>query len=764
MAELFAGVGGFRLAAEGYHDEDNPALDMPAAGGFRTVWANQWEPPGTESKQFAWRCYEARFGTGSCVNENIEDVLDAYERGEAKIPDVDMVAGGFPCFVAGTPVLTVNGYKPIEDVAVGDMVLTHEGRYRPVVKTGVKQNAPLVRVSCRGSLPIECTPNHPFMVRTRKRVWRNGKPHFEFSDLHECAAEDLTLGKDFVLVAKLPDDTTDVDVSTEEAWLLGRYVADGHLYERHRAGRKNSYNHKVIYSVGNAKTEEFDSHLITYHATGHHHSTGCERRIITSMRLCNLVHRFTSGNRAYNKSISMDVLSWPNELAKAFLDGYESGDGGRCISNGDESDRNICTTSYDLMLMIGLLIAKVRGRIVSVHKNIVPPTTVIEGRVVNQHDWYSVRYKSGEYKHRQYYEIDGRIYVPVRCVNKLDSRSDVYNFEVEEDHTYVVGQAVVHNCQDYSTARPISQSKGIEGKKGVLWWEIYRFLRLKPEVKYCLFENVDRLPKSPAAQRGRDFAIMLSCLNSLGYSVEWRVVNSAEYGFPQRRKRIFIYAEKDATWDAFRISDGVMLRAFPIRRIYGLNEFDISQDPYEITKTWPALKVSPFCEAGVCSDFKVTTCHIEEAYIGRRMVLGDVVVPPEQVPDEYWVPDEQLPRWEYLKGAKRERRVTPSGHEWWYSEGAMAFPDLLENPSRTILTGEGGRSASRFKHIIKQDGRYRRLVPDELDMLQTFPRGWTDTGMTDVQRAFCMGNALVVGAAHRIFKAILATRRIEVDE
>jgi len=401
VAELFAGVGGFRLGLDGYHSDKNPNFDMPGAGEYVTVWANQWEPPGTETKQFAWRCYTNRFGDGSCVNENIEDVLDAYERGEAEIPDVDMVVGGFP-------------------------------------------------------------------------------------------------------------------------------------------------------------------------------------------------------------------------------------------------------------------------------------------------------------------------------------------------------------CQDYSTARPLSQAGGIEGKKGVLWWQIYRFLRLKSP-KYCLFENVDRLLKSPAGQRGRDFAIMLACLSSLGYAVEWRVVNSAEYGFPQRRKRVYIYAERDAAWDTTdRLNSGVMASALPVQDIMDPNEFDIAHDPYEITQSWESYKVSPFLEAGCCVSFHVATSRISEAYAGERRVLGDVLVDSSDVPEEYWVPDEQLPRWEYLKGAKREERVAKNGHRYWYSEGSMAYPDLLTNPSRTILTGEGGRGASRFKHIIIQDGRHRRLVPDELDQLQGFPAGWTNVGMTDGQRAFCMGNALVVGVVHRI--------------
>jgi DNA (cytosine-5)-methyltransferase 1 len=313
-------------------------------------------------------------------------------------------------------------------------------------------------------------------------------------------------------------------------------------------------------------------------------------------------------------------------------------------------------------------------------------------------------------------------------------------------------------CQDYSVAKPLSMAGGIEGKKGVLWWDIYRFLRLKRTPRYVLLENVDRLLKSPVSQRGRDFAIILSCLASLGYSVEWRVVNSAEYGFPQRRKRVYIYAEHTGRkWNLEnRISKGVMARALPIKKPASVSEFDIPADPYEATREFNVgQSVSPFMECGAMQSCQVATSHVVEDYHGEKKNLGSVLVPEDEVPAQFYVPDSQLPTWEYLKGAKREPRVDKrTGHEYFYSEGSMAYPDSLDNPSRTILTGEGGSGASRFKHIIQVDGRYRRLVPDELDKLQGFPAGWTDTGMTDGQRAFCMGNALVVGIPHAIGKAM----------
>ena len=313
-------------------------------------------------------------------------------------------------------------------------------------------------------------------------------------------------------------------------------------------------------------------------------------------------------------------------------------------------------------------------------------------------------------------------------------------------------------CQDYSVAKPLSQAGGIEGKKGVLWWDIYRFLQGK-NPRLVLLENVDRLLKSPASQRGRDFAIILSCFADLGYAVEWRVVNSAEYGCSQRRKRVYIYAEKtDEQWDLrSRMTDGVMSDALPIQTPESFNEFTVPTDPYETTHEFgKGAKKSSFEVCGVMQNFSVVTSATVEDYHGERRTLGDVLIPENEIPEEFYINPDELPKWEYLKGSKSEERVNKStGFTYHYSEGKMAFPDSLDKPSRTILTGEGGRGASRFKHVIEVNGRYRRLVPDELDQLQGFPKGWANTGMTNGHRAFCMGNALVTDIPHRIGKAII---------
>jgi DNA (cytosine-5)-methyltransferase 1 len=154
------------------------------------------------------------------------------------------------------------------------------------------------------------------------------------------------------------------------------------------------------------------------------------------------------------------------------------------------------------------------------------------------------------------------------------------------------------------------------------------------------------------------------------------------------------------------------------------------------------------------------TFKTSPVYRGKRQVLGDVLLPDNEVPSEYWVDATRLAEWRYLKGAKSiERTHKGSGTTYNYAEGKMAFPDLLSNPSRTILTGEGGTSPSRFKHIIETKKGFRRLTPVELERLSGFPDHWTSVGqvggqISDVKRAFFIGNALVVGLIARVGKVL----------
>lgn len=312
-------------------------------------------------------------------------------------------------------------------------------------------------------------------------------------------------------------------------------------------------------------------------------------------------------------------------------------------------------------------------------------------------------------------------------------------------------------CQDYSVAKSLRASTGLEGKKGVLWWEIRRLVELK-RPKLVFLENVDRLLKSPSPQRGRDFAVMLRTLGDLGYFVEWKVVNSAEFGFNQRRIRVFIVAirhdflgDKEADLQVL-LRKGVLNTVFRASHSEGFDIFKLDSNPERISKDFNlGGKKSPFQNSGAYFEGSVVTgkacSNLESSPTGR---LGNVVAPDSSVPEEYWIEPGRLKDWEFLKGAKSLSRVSSSGHEYSYSEGKMAFPDSLDKPSRTILTGEGGSSPSRFKHIISTDQGYRRLMPIELERLNGFPDDWTKRDaegrvIPDARRAFFMGNALVVG-------------------
>jgi DNA (cytosine-5)-methyltransferase 1 len=342
------------------------------------------------------------------------------------------------------------------------------------------------------------------------------------------------------------------------------------------------------------------------------------------------------------------------------------------------------------------------------------------------------------------------------------SNQDIAQVPIAEipDHDVLVGG---FPCQDYSVATTLHNSKGLIGKKGVLWWSIHKILNdKKNKPKYLFLENVDRLLKSPSNQRGRDFAVMLKSLDELGYAVEWRIINAAEYGMPQRRRRVFFlgYHKSTSLYKKMKLSekldwlttDGTIAKAFPVSNENSkTNLIELSGDLVDISENFnKGGKLSPFLNTGLLIDGKIHTIKSHPNYDGKRTVLKDVLQNGE-VTDDFFINENDLIKWEYLKGAKKETRKTTDNFEYNYSEGAMIFPDALDNASRTIITGEGGNSPSRFKHVVKSDRGLRRLTPIELERLNMFPDNHTKLdGITDTKRAFFMGNALVVGVIEKI--------------
>lgn len=340
-------------------------------------------------------------------------------------------------------------------------------------------------------------------------------------------------------------------------------------------------------------------------------------------------------------------------------------------------------------------------------------------------------------------------------------------------------------CQDYSVAHSLSSSKGIEGKKGVLWWQI-RDILISKRPPFVMLENVDRLLKSPASQRGRDFGIMLTSFAQLGYRVEWRVVNAAEYGAAQRRRRTFIFAYNKNTEYAKQMDsmngldiiakEGFMANAFPISD-YGTyvctdvlysDVSDINRkvlleegtvlsdnDLLEMTKSF----AFGFLQAGYMIDGSVITADVTPVKV-EPIPMSDIA--QKRVDEGYYISQEDMSSWTYMKGSKKIPRKSKSGHEYVFSEGPIAFPDPLDRPARTMLTSEGTKN--RSTHVIADPGtgRLRLLTPIETERIQGFDDDWTkislmngkEVEMPARMRRFCMGNALVVPMITRMGKVL----------
>ena len=342
-----------------------------------------------------------------------------------------------------------------------------------------------------------------------------------------------------------------------------------------------------------------------------------------------------------------------------------------------------------------------------------------------------------------------------------DSVSNVDIFEVDKhdipDHTLLVGG---FPCQDYSVAQTLSNSKGIEGKKGVLWWAIEQTLAIK-QPPFVLLENVDRLLLSPAKQRGRDFGIMLRSFFENGYDVQWRVINAGEYGLPQKRRRTYIFAYHKSTnyyKEMQKVKDrdvifekGLFVQQFPLKSEYqAISETSISE--YKDLKDVSDNFKCQFYNAGVMTNGGIYTVKVKSDY---NLIYPLRNIREENPVDEkYFLNDKQIEKFAFLKGSKKIPRVKPNGEPYYYCEGSMPFPDNLDAPARTMLTSESG--VSRTTHVIEdfKTKKLRLLTPRECERINGFPDDWTNTGMSDKKRYFMMGNALVVGIIEKIGKEI----------
>ena len=351
----------------------------------------------------------------------------------------------------------------------------------------------------------------------------------------------------------------------------------------------------------------------------------------------------------------------------------------------------------------------------------------------------------------QWEPIDKKVQWAHSCyVNRFGTCRDLNGKDTTNEDIHAVDKTTVpdHNllvggfpCQDYSVASSLATSKGLEGKKGILWWDIRDMLEAKA-APFALLENVDRLILSPAKQRGRDFGIILACFRDLGYTVEWRVINAAEYGYQQRRRRTFIFAYKNDTAYAIRVaekvdynqksdveqrkksmekvllSQGFFAKSFPVNMCDD-KKIRLEKLPKGIGKLSETFSFM-FENAGIMKDGVIYTLKTVPLYNGNQTTLGDImedgiIDPRFFIPENrlYYtdsnidrsdetverLSDEAHKTWQYVKGAKKLLRKAKNGHEYIFSEGPIAMIDEYNKPARTMLTSEG--TFNRTTHIVR---------------------------------------------------------------
>ena len=766
--ELFAGVGGFHVG-----------LDKSDKDFYKCVMANQWEP-GTKD-QFAANIYRKRFPNDLLINDDICKV-------SGKDIDCDMLTGGFCCLGANTRILTNDGYKFIVDVKEGDMVLSHDNQYHKVNKLmyqGIQQTYKIVG---SGFIDMYATGNHKFFVREKhykfkvdenkkacryrifnKPEWKtvdefkdNCKKFYVGTAINQNSVVPIWKGVDVYTGFQTKRTLCSLDMYDENLWyIIGRFLGDGWIIKQNKLGDLR-YKYKGIgICCGKTEYDDLKKKISSRYRYTFSKNVTVYNLLFHNVELAAFCEQFYSSNHnAHTKRIPGFVYDLPVNLLKSLLDGYQDSDG--CITG---IYNQFSSVSEELLYGIAHCIEKVYHKPTLIFKNNVPNKKIIDGRLVNQSPFYTLRYRCNESVHHTYFYEDGYIWYPITKVEE-SVEQPVYDIEVDESHSFIANHCIVHNCQDYSIVCNKSKSMGIEGEKGVLWWEVVRLItemRLKP--KYLLLENVDRMLISPSKQRGRDFALILQSLINLGYNIEWRVINATDYGMPQKRKRVFMFGFLK---DEFKVDnptdwlyeDGILAKAFPIKKTdIGLWELDgkvLDNNLVSLSNNFNKKNIEnhPFENGGVVIDGKIYTDKLIPDYNGPYTTLGDILVKGDDrvlITSEYYIKDEDIKKWEYVKGHKEFKRISKDGYEYTYSEGSMAFPDYLDRPARTLITSEVSNTPNRFTHIIKdpENGRLRRLIPLELERIQMFPDNHTE-GITDKKRGFLMGNALVCGIVERI--------------
>lgn len=530
------------------------------------------ENPVPSSEKRNWElvnfCEFDKYATKSyCAIHNVDENLnlgDITKVDETKLKPFNMICGGSPCFTEGTKVYTNKGYKNIEDICVGDLVLTHRNRFMPVVATGGEKQKDIYSLRVQGFLETKCTDYHPFYC---KKTRSSAPEKIRLRDIKKGYYIGSHINK---------ESDNKFNLSNEDCWILGRYVADGHIRKDKRKGRIGSYQYQCILSIGNNKVDELKRNVKNRHYSCYPHGGSVHRAVFSSMDLVDFIIDNGFGTKAETKTIPKFILDLPIDKLRSFIDGYMSGDG--CEIDGKYQTTTI---SKELAMSLCLAVEKVFRVGCRIYYDERQKHYEIQGRVVNQKDTYMIRFMKESQKQAWFIEED-IVWYPVKSIKPLNRKEDVFNIEVQDDHTYTANNMITFNCQDFSVAGkqkgsvwtckdcgheynpltvhwshrdrcPECNSNNIEKTRSSLLVEYLRIIRAnKPN--FGIYENVKNIVGKKFINT--TFKMFEDELHEYGYNTYWKVLNAKNYGIPQNRERVYlIFIRKDLDNGQFKFPE-----------------------------------------------------------------------------------------------------------------------------------------------------------------------------------------------------------------
>lgn len=679
LIDLFAGTGAFSLA-------------FTETEKVETVFANDMIK---ESKII----YDENF-SHPLTHADMHDLVSV------NLPDCDVITGGFPCFIAGTKVLTDSGYKNIEDVSLDNKLFTHTGVYQKILNKQIKTGATEFKSIKINYHPhnIVATPEHPFYVRERIKEWNNTNRNYEYSfkepewvhakDLNKNHYVGMPVNTDSIIpeftfqkqtgCGTIKDIT--VILNNEDQWfLMGYFMGDGFVqYSKKEDGKIKYY---IYFSIADKDVETVLPILqrvipITtkYKKSGNYETYEC-----SNFEWYYILKHF--GKYSHNKCIPEWVQSSPTHLIQAFLDGYKNAD--KCIESSSRGiqNHNISYTTISEHIAFGVqrLYLKI-GKICQISYCKRPSTYVIEDYTLNQTNTYKLVVTINNQQNQSSFINDNYAWIKIKEYESITMEPQtVYNFEVEHDNSYCIENAIVHNCQPFSIS---GYRKGFEDTRSNTFWKVCEIIDAK-HPKVVILENVKNLVSH---DDGKTFETIKINLEKRGYTLVYKVLNTAEItAVPQHRERIYVVG--------FKSSELAKKFSLDFPRYSGLTEKPC-----------------------------VSTCFEDR-----------------DIPTKYYYTDKSS-TWDLVSA-----EVTKPNTIYQYRRVYVRENKSQECPTLTANMGGGGHNVP----LIRDARGIRKLTPRECFNFQGFPASYKLPALADSHLYKLAGNAVSVPVVRLIANRIV---------